>query len=205
MQALGVATISRTPVADRFLFARTTRALVAPPPPSGVILFSATSSTCSTRCTVPSRSQFLPHHCFSTAASADATTFASSSSTSSAGEQLPQQNLPNNLVTPSSFSFRSTLSKRDPVPALENKRNKAGPPFYVKRTSSGNLPIYVFKKNNKTLALTVIRKVRGDINELKKQLEVLCRTRVRISESQGLEIFGDCKNVIRSYLEGCGS
>ncbi|CAD7930719.1 unnamed protein product [Amoebophrya sp. A25] len=100
----------------------------------------------------------------------------------------------------------STSSSSRPTSRQSSRIARNGhPPFYVKRTASGNLPIYVFRRNNKSLALTVIRKIRGDIEELKNQLKVVCRgARVSVSENQGLEIHGDYRNVVKSYLEGCG-
>lgn len=83
-------------------------------------------------------------------------------------------------------------------------RPKTKLPFFVKRSASDNLPIYVFKKNNRTLAFTVIRKIRGDVKELKAQLEVLTRSRVVEEPGGVLQIHGNCRNSVRRYLEGIG-
>ena len=46
-------------------------------------------------------------------------------------------------------------------------------PFTVHRTASDNLPVYVVKQKNRTEDVTVIRKLRGDSEALKRELEPL--------------------------------
>lgn len=98
------------------------------------------------------------------------------------------------------------------LPAIETKHvaeeanfrpvNKC--PFRVKRTNADNLPVYVYHKNNKTLAITVIRKVRGDVEKLKTELEFICRCRIDEKPGGILEIPGNHRRVVKSYLKGIG-
>ncbi|CAE7880608.1 img2 [Symbiodinium microadriaticum] len=77
-------------------------------------------------------------------------------------------------------------------------------PFTVRRTSSDNLPVYVVKRKNRSEDVTIIRKVRGDPQALKRELEFLCRTKVSYGKSGFLQIVGNHRRAIKEYLKSIG-
>eukprot|EP00929_Paragymnodinium_shiwhaense_P114103 TRINITY_DN82417_c0_g1_i1.p1 TRINITY_DN82417_c0_g1~~TRINITY_DN82417_c0_g1_i1.p1 ORF type:complete len:247 (-),score=41.66 TRINITY_DN82417_c0_g1_i1:77-817(-) len=77
-------------------------------------------------------------------------------------------------------------------------------PFSVYRTASDNLPVYVYKRKNRNEAVTVIRKVRGDEESFRKELEFLCRARVSFGKSGFLEVPGNHRRIICAYLRSIG-
>mmetsp|Transcript_139974 Transcript_139974/g.390216 ORF Transcript_139974/g.390216 Transcript_139974/m.390216 type:complete len:160 (-) Transcript_139974:381-860(-) len=77
-------------------------------------------------------------------------------------------------------------------------------PFTVHRTASDNIPVYVFKRKNRTEAVTVIRKVRGNVDELRKELECLCQCRFAYGKNGFLEAVGNHRKVIKAYLKSIG-
>lgn len=44
-------------------------------------------------------------------------------------------------------------------------------PYLVKRTANGNLPVYTEYKNSRSRAITIIRRIDGDIESLRNDLE----------------------------------
>mmetsp|Transcript_56507 Transcript_56507/g.104632 ORF Transcript_56507/g.104632 Transcript_56507/m.104632 type:complete len:163 (-) Transcript_56507:117-605(-) len=77
-------------------------------------------------------------------------------------------------------------------------------PFFVRRTCSDNLPVYLQKRLNGNMVMTVIRKVRGDDAALKKELEVLCQKKVHVGRSGYLEIMGNHTGKVKAYLRSIG-
>mmetsp|Transcript_16680 Transcript_16680/g.29188 ORF Transcript_16680/g.29188 Transcript_16680/m.29188 type:complete len:137 (-) Transcript_16680:27-437(-) len=77
-------------------------------------------------------------------------------------------------------------------------------PFTVHRTASDNLPVYVLRRHKRTEDITVIKKLRGDQEALRKELEYLCRTRVTYSKSGYLQLVGNHRRVIKEYLRSVG-
>ncbi|CAE7815140.1 img2 [Symbiodinium sp. CCMP2592] len=77
-------------------------------------------------------------------------------------------------------------------------------PFTVRRTSSDNLPVYVVKRKNRSEDVTIVRKVRGDPEALKRELEFLCRTKVSYGKSGFLQLVGNHRRAIKEYLKSIG-
>mmetsp|Transcript_60454 Transcript_60454/g.136070 ORF Transcript_60454/g.136070 Transcript_60454/m.136070 type:complete len:167 (-) Transcript_60454:24-524(-) len=77
-------------------------------------------------------------------------------------------------------------------------------PFWIRRTSSDNLPVYLQKRLNGNVAMTVIRKVRGNDKVLRKELEVLCQKKVHVGRSGYLEIMGNHVGKVKAYLKSIG-
>lgn len=100
--------------------------------------------------------------------------------------------------------FRTTSIKTRNPGEEANFRSVERCPFAVKRTASDNIPVYVYHKNNKNLAVTVIKKVRGDVARLKSELEFLCRVRIDVKPGGILEMPGNHKRSVRGYLKGIG-
>lgn len=102
----------------------------------------------------------------------------------------------------------STLEENDleteDGPLQRYDRSKFACPFSVFRTSSQNLPVYVLSKNNRSQKITVIRKVRGDTESLRKELQCLCRAPVRIVPGGSIEIYGHHRKAVLAYLRGLG-
>mmetsp|Transcript_48396 Transcript_48396/g.128166 ORF Transcript_48396/g.128166 Transcript_48396/m.128166 type:complete len:164 (-) Transcript_48396:371-862(-) len=77
-------------------------------------------------------------------------------------------------------------------------------PFFVSRTSSQNLPVYVVKRQNRNQAVTVIRKVKGNKEAFIRELEFLCRCKVKIGKSGFLELPGNRRVQVLEYLRSVG-
>ena len=77
-------------------------------------------------------------------------------------------------------------------------------PFTVHRTASDNLPVYVIKRLNRTQDVTVVKKLRGDPDAFKREIEFLCQARASYGKSGFLQIVGNHKHVIKGYLRSIG-
>ena len=77
-------------------------------------------------------------------------------------------------------------------------------PFTVHRTASDNLPVYVIKRLNRTQDVTVVKKLRGDPDAFKREIEFLCQARASYGKSGFLQIVGNHKRVIKGYLRSIG-
>lgn len=77
-------------------------------------------------------------------------------------------------------------------------------PFTVHRTASDNLPVYVVKRKNRTEDVTVVKKLRGDQEALKREIEFLCRTRASYGRSGFLQVVGNHRRAIKAYLRSVG-
>ncbi|ETW47431.1 hypothetical protein PFMALIP_04512 [Plasmodium falciparum MaliPS096_E11] len=60
--------------------------------------------------------------------------------------------------------------------SYKKKINKI--PFYIRRTASDNLPVFLKYKNNKNLVITVIRKIKGNKEILKREIKSICNSEV---------------------------
>lgn len=89
-------------------------------------------------------------------------------------------------------------------PLWRPPRRELACPFRVQRTRSDNIPVYVYRRLNRNLAVTVVRKVRGDLETLRRELEVLCRRRVEEKPGGVLEIQGNYRRQIKAYFKGIG-
>ncbi|CAJ1360878.1 unnamed protein product [Effrenium voratum] len=98
-------------------------------------------------------------------------------------------------------------------PEMESKSVKRCPkkrcpkkvcPFTVHRTASDNIPVYVTRRKNRTEDVTVVKKVRGDREALKREIEFLCGTRASYGKSGFLEVVGNHRRAIKGYLRSIG-
>ncbi|GAW82177.1 60S ribosomal protein, mitochondrial precursor [Plasmodium gonderi] len=76
-------------------------------------------------------------------------------------------------------------------------------PFYIRRTASDNLPVFLKYKNNKNLVVTVIRKIKGNKEILKREIESICNTNV-IEKTDCWLIKGNHKKKIKDYFKYIG-
>lgn len=76
-------------------------------------------------------------------------------------------------------------------------------PFFVKRTAFGSLPVYIDYKKGRTLTLTQVRNILGDVTELQKELIKL--TEEKVLERVGrLEFKGNHLRLVLLYLRSLG-
>nr|CEL67986.1 TPA: Mitochondrial ribosomal protein L49/IMG2,putative [Neospora caninum Liverpool] len=76
-------------------------------------------------------------------------------------------------------------------------------PFFVRRTASDNVPVYLHWSNNRNKVSTIIRKVHGHKQILKSELAVLCEAPV-IEKEGWLEVRGNHKKVVKEWLKQIG-
>ncbi|KEP66635.1 UNVERIFIED_CONTAM: mitochondrial large subunit ribosomal protein [Hammondia hammondi] len=76
-------------------------------------------------------------------------------------------------------------------------------PFFIRRTASDNVPVYLHWSNNRNKVSTIIRKVHGRKQILKSELAVLCEAPV-IEKEGWLEVRGNHKKVIKEWLKQIG-
>eukprot|EP00927_Polykrikos_kofoidii_P075757 TRINITY_DN7220_c0_g1_i1.p1 TRINITY_DN7220_c0_g1~~TRINITY_DN7220_c0_g1_i1.p1 ORF type:complete len:185 (+),score=23.84 TRINITY_DN7220_c0_g1_i1:76-630(+) len=77
-------------------------------------------------------------------------------------------------------------------------------PFFIRRTGADNLPVYVYKRLNRNHDVTVIRKMKGDAEEFRRELEFICRCRVTVGKSGFFEVPGNHRRVIKEYFKSIG-
>lgn len=78
-------------------------------------------------------------------------------------------------------------------------------PFHVQRTSLGlQLPVYRDYRNGRTRVLTILRRFRGNEQELQMEMSKVCGGKEVISRPGRLEVVGDHANEIKKWLVGLG-
>ncbi|KAG2826465.1 hypothetical protein PC116_g11135 [Phytophthora cactorum] len=80
-----------------------------------------------------------------------------------------------------------------------------GLPFHVKRTAVGlQLPVYRDFRNGRTRVLTILRRYKGDEQELRDEMSKVCQGKEVIVRPGRLEVVGDHASDIRKWLVGLG-
>jgi len=112
----------------------------------------------------------------------------------------------------------STLGLRYPIAddMLSNLKNKAffwspppselpkGLPFIVERTGvSGSLPVYTDFKGGGTKVVTILRKCKGDIGQLKEDMEKVVGREVDVRPGK-LVVTGNYNRRLKRWLMGLG-
>eukprot|EP00029_Vermamoeba_vermiformis_P000071 TRINITY_DN10076_c0_g1_i1.p1 TRINITY_DN10076_c0_g1~~TRINITY_DN10076_c0_g1_i1.p1 ORF type:complete len:142 (-),score=27.69 TRINITY_DN10076_c0_g1_i1:85-510(-) len=81
--------------------------------------------------------------------------------------------------------------------------NTTSLPFKVERTNTGQLPVYSDIRNGRTNILTIVRRVTGDLNEMKAEVEKLTGSLVQIKTGK-LEIKGPHTKKVKLWLRHLG-
>jgi len=79
-------------------------------------------------------------------------------------------------------------------------------PFQVERTDKGRwLPVYTDVRKGRTQLITMVRKVSGDLEEMKEEMSKVCANQeVRIRTGPRLEVKGRYTTQLRGWLAGLG-
>ena len=78
-------------------------------------------------------------------------------------------------------------------------------PFHVKRTALGlQLPVYRDYRNGRTRVLTILRRYKGDAQELRDEMSKVCEGKRVTARPGRLEVVGDHAVDIRKWLVGLG-
>ena len=76
-------------------------------------------------------------------------------------------------------------------------------PFSVIRTVNGELPVYKIYRNNGKVVNSVIKHVRGDVNEFRKAVANVCESPVKLHMGS-VEVRGIHTWKVKEYLESIG-
>lgn len=77
-------------------------------------------------------------------------------------------------------------------------------PFFVERSTVGAaIPVYTEFKGGGTKVLTILRKIGGDINALKEEMEKVCETEVMVRPGK-LVVAGNYSLRMKKWLIGIG-
>merc|ERR1711998_640914 len=98
------------------------------------------------------------------------------------------------FATPTSFLFTSV--------AQSSVGGDLG--FVVTRTKSNCLPVYSDFKNGRTRHLTVVRRIRGDVEAFEKELSRVCGGEAVIRKMGRVEVKGDHRVPIMMWLKDLG-
>mmetsp|Transcript_27854 Transcript_27854/g.56344 ORF Transcript_27854/g.56344 Transcript_27854/m.56344 type:complete len:123 (-) Transcript_27854:142-510(-) len=112
------------------------------------------------------------------------------------------------LQTPLSFSVPQLLSRRGLCERRYLKKNGVDTknlPFLVRRTPSGNLPVYV-DVTEAGKKITRVRKVFGDAEHLAAEVGRLCEGTARVGKGgrKAVEIPGQHEKRIKEWLHQLG-
>merc|ERR1712028_277150 len=77
-------------------------------------------------------------------------------------------------------------------------------PFQVTRTASKQLPVYSDIKNGRTKFVTVVRRIRGDVEAMEAELAKVCNGAPIHRRNGSLEIKGDHRVEVRKWLAELG-
>lgn len=82
------------------------------------------------------------------------------------------------------------------------------PKYHVSRSKNGNFPIYTDYKRGGNLHQTTVRKITGDLSQLRDELRVWLNKKnedVKINSlTQHVVVKGHCKEEVQEFLEGRG-
>ncbi|EWM28556.1 Ribosomal protein L49/IMG2 [Nannochloropsis gaditana] len=83
---------------------------------------------------------------------------------------------------------------------------KTSLPFQVERTDKGRwLPVYTDVRKGRTQLITLVRKVSGDLEEMRGEMSKVCANQeVRIRTGPRLEVKGRYTAQLRQWLAGLG-
>lgn len=76
-------------------------------------------------------------------------------------------------------------------------------PFIVERTKAHGLPIYTDYKHGRTKVVTILRKCKGNIDELKKDMEKVCQKQVEVRPGK-LIVDGNYHLRLKQWLSDLG-
>lgn len=93
-----------------------------------------------------------------------------------------------------------------PDPASAGPLPKDTLPFQVERTDKGRwLPVYTDVRKGRTQLITLVRKVSGDLEEMREEMSKVCQNQeVRIRTGPRLEVKGRYTAQLRTWLAGLG-
>eukprot|EP00746_Dinoflagellata_sp_MGD_P045117 gnl/MRDRNA2_/MRDRNA2_210538_c0_seq1.p1 gnl/MRDRNA2_/MRDRNA2_210538_c0~~gnl/MRDRNA2_/MRDRNA2_210538_c0_seq1.p1 ORF type:complete len:192 (+),score=7.13 gnl/MRDRNA2_/MRDRNA2_210538_c0_seq1:76-651(+) len=111
---------------------------------------------------------------------------------------------PHNLFVSCPRRSMSSVPRISEDGPLQRPKKQLHCPFEIRRTKSDNMPVYVYHRRNRNICVTVVRKVKGDQEEFRKELEFLCRCRITVGKSGFLEIPGNHRRTVSAYLRGIG-
>jgi translation initiation factor 1 (eIF-1/SUI1) len=77
-------------------------------------------------------------------------------------------------------------------------------PFRVNRTASDNMPVYTIKRFNKALIYTQVRKVRGDVESVRREISYICRSPARVIADGVIEVNGNHRTILKEWLSNNG-
>ncbi|KAG2377824.1 hypothetical protein C9374_008909 [Naegleria lovaniensis] len=77
-------------------------------------------------------------------------------------------------------------------------------PFHVSRSAYGSLPVYLDYKNGRTKTITIVRKIKGDLNKLKDDISKITGEEVTLRAGDQLEVKGNHARILRLYLRAVG-
>lgn len=101
---------------------------------------------------------------------------------------------------------------REIDPSLVTPSNWAPPmggfdalPFRIFRTSKGKqIPVYTDYKNGRTRALTLVRRFRGDVNELAEEMSRVCDNNPVTIRPGRVEVKGNYRGRVAEWLQRLG-
>ncbi|XP_003389524.1 PREDICTED: 54S ribosomal protein img2, mitochondrial-like [Amphimedon queenslandica] len=106
------------------------------------------------------------------------------------------------------FSAHNSFRMQTFVPLNRNLTNTPSHAFFVRRTKTNNIPVYLDYKGGGTRTLTIVRKIDGDAKALEKKLREVIRNRdlmTRTDELTGqIVLHGDYKSIVMKYLKSIG-
>jgi large subunit ribosomal protein L49 len=76
-------------------------------------------------------------------------------------------------------------------------------PFFVERTDGQALPVYTDYKGGRTKVITILRKIKGDVNELKLEVEKVVGKNVEVRAGK-LVVVGNYHLRLKLWLIGLG-
>ncbi|KAL9652305.1 hypothetical protein ABK040_011963 [Willaertia magna] len=78
-------------------------------------------------------------------------------------------------------------------------------PYHVSRSKFGQLPIYLDYKNGRTKVITIVRKIKGDVEKLKEDIKrITGEEEIVLRAGNNIEVKGNHSRILRLYLRGVG-
>lgn len=109
---------------------------------------------------------------------------------------------PDNLKYPLRDMDKSLLTPSNWAPPMGGYDDL---PFRVFRTSKGKqIPVYTDYKNGRTRCLTLLRRIRGDVQDLALEMSKVCDNRPVTVRPGRIEVVGNYRGRVHEWLQRLG-
>uniref|UniRef100_A0A7S1TH73 Large ribosomal subunit protein mL49 n=1 Tax=Compsopogon caeruleus TaxID=31354 RepID=A0A7S1TH73_9RHOD len=121
------------------------------------------------------------------------------------GVRYPGRDIPKEVVSASGWVAPMGPAPSEVPERVDEPAESSGmPPFRIGRTPSKELPVYVDYKNGGTRVMTLVRRVRGDVQSLREDMSRICGGKNVTVRPGRLEVKGNYREELKTWFTRLG-